>query len=122
MTARSLGSVTPQAIARDTAEHYTWGDGNDGWHLVKTPILSVIHERMQPGRAEIPHHHERAHQYFHVVEGTLTMLVGEQRYALQPGHGISIPPGARHQARNESDAATEFLVVSAPPSHGDRVS
>ena len=42
-------------IDRGTAEHYTWGDGCDGWHLVKGADLSVIQERMPPGaRAERP--------------------------------------------------------------------
>jgi len=33
-------------ISTDNAEHYIWGDGCDGWHLVKTSTLSVIKERI----------------------------------------------------------------------------
>ena len=32
-----------------------------------------------------------------------------------------MPPGTAHQAINDSDADVEFLVVSTPPSHGDRI-
>ncbi|MBB3890595.1 mannose-6-phosphate isomerase-like protein (cupin superfamily) [Phenylobacterium haematophilum] len=111
----------PAVVDRQSAQHYTWGDGNDGWHLSRSSDLSIIYERMAPNTQEISHHHERATQYFHVIEGVLTMCVGDDRLVLHAGQGVSILPGARHQARNETNAAIEFLVVSAPPSHGDRV-
>ncbi|HKT89229.1 MAG TPA: hypothetical protein VJQ59_12370 [Candidatus Sulfotelmatobacter sp.] len=36
------------------------------------------------------------------------------------GGGIRILPGTRHQIRNPSSTAVRFLVISQPPSHGDR--
>jgi len=108
-------------ISRETAEHYTWGDRCDGWHLVKRPDLSVIHERMPPGTSEIRHYHAKSRQFFFVLAGVLTMEVGGRMEALAQQHGLEIPPGVPHQARNESAAAVEFIVVSMPPSHGDRV-
>jgi hypothetical protein len=36
-------------ISTITAEHYTWGNNRDGWHLVRTPDLSIIEELMPPG-------------------------------------------------------------------------
>ena len=50
------------SISRETAELYTWGNGCDGWHLVKDPSLSVIEERMPPGTSEVRHYHQRAQQ------------------------------------------------------------
>jgi mannose-6-phosphate isomerase-like protein (cupin superfamily) len=41
---------------------------------------------------------------------------------LMTGQGLAIPPGSRHQFRNHSDQPVRFLVISQPPSHGDRVS
>jgi len=32
-----------------------------------------------------------------------------------------VPPGAAHQARNDSGAELRMLVVSSPCSHGDRI-
>jgi hypothetical protein len=40
-------------ISKDSAEHYTWSHGCDGWRLVDRPELSVIQERMPPGTIEI---------------------------------------------------------------------
>lgn len=108
-------------ISKATAEHYTWGDGCDGWHLVRQPELSVIHERMPPGTAEARHYHLRSRQLFFVLVGTATLELDGVRETLGPQQGCEVPPGVPHQMLNLSDADVEFLVVSQPPSHGDRV-
>jgi len=109
-------------IDRDRAEHYRWGGACDGWHLVRDPQLSVIEERMPPATREARHRHARSRQFFFVLAGELTMEVEGTRHRLTTRTGLEIPPGVVHQALNESDADVEFLVVSAPPSHGDRLS
>ena len=108
-------------ISKDTAEHYTWGDGCDGWRLVDRAELSVIHERMPPGTAEVWHHHQAARQFFFVLAGTATMEVGGVCRTLHALQGIEIAPGLFHQMRNDSDADIEFLVISQPTTRGDRV-
>ena len=108
-------------IGRETAEHYRWGEGCDGWHLVKRADLSVIQERMLPSTAEVRHYHRASRQFFYVLQGALTLELDGRREVLTACHGVEVPPGAPHQARNDSDADVEFLVVSMPPSHGDRV-
>jgi mannose-6-phosphate isomerase-like protein (cupin superfamily) len=102
------------------AEHYVWGGVCDGWHLLRGENLSVIEERMPPGAAEQRHFHERARQFFYVLEGELTMEVDKRNYRLAAGEGLEIAPGQAHQALNLSVAGTRFLVISQPPSHGDR--
>ena len=106
---------------RLAAEHYVWGGNCDGWHLVKQPNLSVIEERMPPGSSEVRHHHVRAHQFFYTLSGELTLEVEGHDYILRAGDGMEVHPGQRHQAINRSDAEVQMLVVSHPPSHGDRV-
>ena len=107
-------------ISRTTAEHYVWGQNCDGWHLVRTAGLSIIEERMPPGTTEVRHWHARSRQFFYVVSGTLSMEVEGERHELGPRTGIELAPGLAHQATNASAADVEFLVVSLPPSHGDR--
>jgi mannose-6-phosphate isomerase-like protein (cupin superfamily) len=102
------------------AEHYTWGSVCDGWHLVRAECLSVIEERMPPDTAEQRHWHERARQFFYVLTGELTMAFDDRTVSLQARQGLEIAPGTPHQAKNISDADVHFLVVSSPPSHGDR--
>jgi mannose-6-phosphate isomerase-like protein (cupin superfamily) len=108
-------------ISKDTAEHYTWGDGCDGWRLVDRAELSVIHERMPPGSAEVWHHHQAARQFFFVLSGTATIEAGGATHTLRAHQGIEIAPGLPHQMRNDSDADVEFLVISQPTTRGDRV-
>jgi mannose-6-phosphate isomerase-like protein (cupin superfamily) len=112
---------TPQPVSTSSAEHYTWGAGCDGWFLLKHDDFHVIQERMPPGTSEMAHHHERARQLFFVVRGELTMTLPTGSLVLRAGEALPIDPGTVHRAANESAAPVEFLVLSCPPSHGDRV-
>ncbi len=107
-------------VERDTAERYAWGAGCDGWHLVQDAELSVIEERMPPGAAEARHRHRRAQQFFYVLSGRADFELDGQTLALGPGQGVRVPPGAPHQILNPGPDALRFLVISQPPSHGDR--
>jgi mannose-6-phosphate isomerase-like protein (cupin superfamily) len=108
-------------VSRDAAPHYLWGTGCDGWHLVQTPALSIIEERMPPGTSEVPHYHRHAYQFFYVVRGILTVESAGVEVVLQARQGARVPPGELHCVRNRGGVDAEFLVVSQPPSHGDRV-
>ena len=108
-------------ISKDNAEHYVWGGDCDGWHLVKGQDLSVIHERMPPGRGEVRHHHARTRQLFFVLSGRLTLQLEGRDETLGPGQGLEIAPGEIHRAINRHDAPVEFLVVSQPTTRGDRI-
>jgi|ERR1700730_11497077 mannose-6-phosphate isomerase-like protein (cupin superfamily) len=108
-------------IHRQAVEHYPWGNGCDGWHLVKRPGVSVIQERMPPGSSEIRHLHQHAWQFFFVLQGEATLEVNDKISILKVHHGIEVPPGIPHQIFNNSDHDLEILVISIPPSHGDRV-
>jgi len=108
-------------IDKRTAPHYSWGDGCDGWHLVRTESLSVIEERMPPGASEVRHYHRSATQFFYVLQGTLAIEVEGTGHELNQGQGLLIPARQAHQVFNRSALAAEFLVVSNPPAQGDRV-
>ena len=102
------------------AEHYLWGDGCDGWHLLNRDDVSVIQERMPPGTSEQMHYHKIARQFFFVLDGRATMDVDGEQAVLGKNQGIEIPPGVSHQLRNESLEDLSFLVFSVPKSHKDR--
>jgi mannose-6-phosphate isomerase-like protein (cupin superfamily) len=108
-------------ISREKAEHYTWGQDCDGWHLLKSDELSVIYERMPPGTSEIPHFHRNSRQFFFVLSGEATIEIAGKREPLSTHEGAEVPSGVPHQMFNESKHDVEFLVISQPPSHGDRV-
>ncbi len=108
-------------ISKDKAEHYVWGEGCDGWHLAQSAGLSIIHERMPPGTSEARHFHRAARQFFFVLSGMATIEVEGRTEVLRAHEGVEVAPGVPHRIWNESELEVEFLVVSQPPSHGDRI-
>src|SRR5438034_11564188 len=66
-------------------------------------------------------HVERAQEeVFVVLEGTLTMLLGDppERFDLPSGSVASAEPGTGIQMRNESDAEVVVFAYGAPPVAG----
>jgi mannose-6-phosphate isomerase-like protein (cupin superfamily) len=114
-------AVGQSAISKATAEHYTWGQGCDGWYLVKNDQMTVIRERMPPGTAETLHKHAKARQFFFVLAGLAVMEHGGLVTTLTPDTGLEIPPGVPHRILNNGKTDLEILVTSLPPSHADRV-
>ena len=112
-------------ISTANAEHYKWGGPAatdcDGWYLVQSAALNVIEELMPPGTAETRHYHRVARQFFYVLAGELTLEVEHHEFVVGTGQGLEIAPRQQHQAMNRSKADLRILVVSQPPSHGDRI-
>jgi methyltransferase (TIGR00027 family) len=110
----------PAPVSIASAEHYAWGQGCDGWHLVKQDGVSVIQEQMPPGTSEERHRHARSRQFFYVLSGELQIEVEGGTHTLAAGSGLEVPPGAAHRAANVAAGPLQFVLVSQPPSHGDR--
>lgn len=104
-----------------SAEHYQWGNGCSGWHLLKHDGFSVIEECVLPGQHEQRHFHNHSHQFFYILQGEAVLEAAGQVFTLRAKQGIEVPPKVAHQFRNESNSEVRFLVVSVPKSHGDRV-
>ncbi len=74
-----------------------------------------------PGHSRGRRHIEGAQEeVFVVLEGTLTLLLGEppERFDLGPEGVASVSPGSAIQVRNESDTEVTFLAYGAPPVEG----
>lgn len=102
------------------AEHYTWGNHCDGWHLLQTDSLSVIQEQMPPGTSEQLHLHHKAQQVFFILSGTATFELDGVEVQLKPMESLHVPEGTRHFIANKGEGALVFLVISEPKAHGDR--
>jgi mannose-6-phosphate isomerase-like protein (cupin superfamily) len=114
-------AAQPAPVSRVNAEHYRWGDHCDAWHLVKDDQFTVIEELIPPGAAEVRHYHERAQQFFYVLAGEVLIEIDGKNTLLPASSGIRVLPGARHQVRNPSSSPVRLLVISNPPSRGDRI-
>ena len=101
--------------------HYLWGDHCDGWNFVDTPELAVKMERMPGHTAEREHYHAFARQFFFILEGVAVFETAEGRVEVLAQQGLEIPPGLRHQIKNESEEDLVFLLCSQPPTKNDRI-
>ena len=70
---------------------------------------------LAPGFPGPPAHvHDRLHDMFYVLEGTLTMRVGDDEREAPAGTFVCAPPGVVHTFANRSDAPVRFLNFNIP--------
>lgn len=110
-----------EKINRQSAKHYIWKDVCDGWYLTERDDLSIIAEKMPPDTSEDMHYHRKARQFFYILSGQAAMHFSDRTLILNAGDGIEIHPGEAHQMCNCSDTDVEFLTISMPKSHGDKI-
>lgn len=110
-----------QITSIENGEHYVWSKNCDGWHLVKSENLSVIQERVPFGSSEVRHLHNKSEQFFYVLSGIATLEVHGVVHTIYPNKGFHILAGTAHTLSNRHEETLEFLVISTPPSHGDRI-
>jgi len=105
----------------ENTEHYIWGDNCDGWHLLKSDSLSIIQEKMPPHKSEGLHFHSISQQFFFILKGVATFQLEEEVFEVGENKGFHILPNKKHRIFNHADQVLEFLVISEPKSHGDRI-
>jgi mannose-6-phosphate isomerase-like protein (cupin superfamily) len=70
---------------------------------------------IEPGFPGPPlHHHERLHDMFYILDGVLTMRLGEDTLQVEPGTFICVPPGVKHTFSNPSERPVRFLNFNTP--------
>jgi mannose-6-phosphate isomerase-like protein (cupin superfamily) len=61
-----------------------------------------------------PHYHERLHDMFYVLEGTLTVRLGDETLEAGPGAFVCVPPGVVHTFSNQGSEPVRFLNFNTP--------
>ena len=61
-----------------------------------------------------PHRHERLVDMFYVLDGVLSVRLGDETYQLGPGSFVCAPPGVVHTFSNTSDSPVRFLNFNTP--------
>jgi quercetin dioxygenase-like cupin family protein len=61
-----------------------------------------------------PHRHRRLHDMFYVLDGTLTLRLGDETLELGPGSFVCVPPGVVHTFSNPGDAPVRLLNFNTP--------
>ena len=84
-----IGGPTTVTIKATSAET------NDSFYLGEVVV--------EPGFAGPPPHiHERLHDMFYVLEGTLTVRLGDETTELPAGSFVCVPPGVVHTFQQSS--------------------
>ena len=61
-----------------------------------------------------PHRHEKLHDMFYVVEGTLTLRLGDETVTAGAGTFACVPPGVVHTFSNPGGEPVRFLNFNTP--------
>jgi mannose-6-phosphate isomerase-like protein (cupin superfamily) len=91
-------TVTIKATGEDTGGSFYLGEG------VFEPGFS----------GPPPHLHDRLHDMFYVLEGTLTMRLGDDTVELEEGSFVCVPPGVVHTFSNPGPNKVRLLNFNTP--------
>lgn len=84
--------------------------------------LEVYAGRFEPGGStgSEPYAHGNGQEVFIVVEGSVVLELGDERYEMDKDDSIEFLSSVPHRIVNESDAAAEVLWICSPPTPVDR--
>ena len=88
-----------------------------------TPFFNLAVVVLRPGQGVDGHVHDEEDDSFLVVEGTLTVTVGDERREMRAGPGtyVLVPAGTRHAIVNEGPTDVRFLNIHAPGGFDRRI-
>ena len=83
---------------------------------MRTPTASTPCGKPSSRRAAAlpPHIHSREEESFYVLEGEITLQVGEERVVATVGTFANLPVGTPHSFKNESRRPAKLLTWVAP--------
>jgi len=99
----------------------TWNDVDefefvDGVHLraIGGDQLLLCRVRYEPGKVVRRHTHEHTEQVMAVIEGSVTMTIGDERRELGPGDVVVVNRGIEHELVSQ-DGVTFFEALAPVP-------
>jgi quercetin dioxygenase-like cupin family protein len=81
--------------------------------------ISLIEQQIAPGFASPWHIHQDEDESFFVIEGEVTVMVGETRIVLGPGHYAFGPRGVPHGFRVTGPETARLLLMTTGPRFAD---
>ena len=104
---------------RRSAEGRTVGVVGDVYRFLATEAetagkYALWEALVPPGGGPPPHVHSREEEGFYVLEGEITLTIGDQRVVATAGMFANMPVGTPHAFKNESDRPARMLISVAP--------
>lgn len=95
-----------------------WGPGNQLTFLVTGEetggAFFMAEGLVLPGGGPPPHIHSREDESFYLLEGTLTVQIGDRTLQASPGDFVYLPRGIAHFFRNAGKESARMLVTATP--------
>jgi quercetin dioxygenase-like cupin family protein len=83
-------------------------------HAIGGDQVLLCRVRYEPGKQVLRHAHEHSEQLMVVIEGSVTMTVGEETRDLRPGDVVCVNRGIEHELHSR-DGVTFFEALSPVP-------
>lgn len=107
--------MTENLTRATTAESISDGPGSLITLLTDTAELTCNTASFEVGAAGAPvHFHTKATEFFHVTDGRLDVLVGDEIHTLTKGDFLAVPPGVKHAFAPAADSTAEVFVGFTP--------
>lgn len=81
--------------------------------------VDIVDHRVPPGYAPPLHLHRGQDEVFYLVEGTLNVTCGEDRWHAGPGSLVFLPRGVPHGFAVGADRPARTLLINAPAGFAD---
>jgi quercetin dioxygenase-like cupin family protein len=95
------------AVVGDVYRFLATGEDTNGRYAMWEAIVP-------PGGGPPPHVHSREEEGFYILEGEITLFIGDQRLIASPGMFANMSVGTLHSFKNETDQPARMLISVAP--------
>ena len=95
------------AVVGDVYRFLATGEDTNGKYALWEAVVP-------PGGGPPPHVHSREEEGFYVLEGEITIHIGEERMVAMAGMFANMPVGTPHSFKNESKKPARMLISVAP--------
>ena len=69
---------------------------------------------LEPDGGQVPWHNQEQEEIYFIVEGSGEMCLGEERFAVQGGQAVYIPPTVFHQLTNTGETPMRMIYCYGP--------
>jgi quercetin dioxygenase-like cupin family protein len=95
------------AVVGDVYRFLATGEDTNGKYALWEAIVP-------PGGGPPPHVHSREEEGFYILEGEITLQIGDKRLVASAGMFANMPVGTPHSFKNESSRPAKMLISVAP--------
>ncbi|MBK1662175.1 cupin domain-containing protein [Paracraurococcus ruber] len=95
-----------------------WGPGDRYTFLVtgagSQGACFIVHCLVPPGGGPPPHIHDREDEFFYLIEGEVSVIIGGRSFAARAGDLVTARRGVPHTYRNTGSGNASMLAIFTP--------